>query len=209
MAPVRLRAPQARRDLRLAHRSLPLRPACSRHRAGELACEIPLIVSQPPEALAPVAAQFGVPYRVFPIAPTPRPRRRRSRSQLLARERDRPGRARALHADPLAAVRRALRTAGSSTSTTRSCPRSCGGKPYHQAHERGVKLIGATAHYATKRPRRGPDHRAGRDPRLAPRHGRRPRAQGPRRGANVLARAVRWHLEDRVLVYGNKTVVFS
>ena len=77
-------------------------------------------------------------------------------------------------------VRRALPATASSTSTTRSCRRSSAASPYHQAYERGVKLIGATAHYATTRPRRGPDHRAGRDPRLAPRLGRRPGAQGPR-----------------------------
>ena len=52
--------------------------------------------------------------------------------------------------------------AGRSTSTTRSCPSFKGAKPYHQAHARGVKLIGATAHYVTAGPRRGTDHRAGR-----------------------------------------------
>jgi formyltetrahydrofolate deformylase len=88
-------------------------------------------------------------------------------------------------------------------------PAFSGGRPYHQAHERGVKLIGATAHYATvdldERPIIEQDvirashrdsveelTRKGRDVERA-----------------VLSRAVRWHLEDRVLVHGNKTVVFS
>ena len=88
-------------------------------------------------------------------------------------------------------------------------PAFVGGRPYHQAHERGVKLIGATAHYATEDLDEGPiieqdviraSHRDSVDD-LA------------RKGRDleriVLARAVRWHLEDRVLVYGNKTVVFS
>ena len=87
-------------------------------------------------------------------------------------------------------------------------PSFAGARPYHQAHARGVKLIGATCHYATADLDAGPiieqdvirvDHgdtvpdmvRRGRDiERL------------------VLARGLRWHLEDRVLVHGNKTVVF-
>ena len=88
-------------------------------------------------------------------------------------------------------------------------PAFVGGKPYHQAYERGVKLIGATAHYATLRLDEGPiieqdvvraSHRDSVED-LA------------RKGRDlekvVLARAVRSHLEDRVLVYGNKTVVFD
>jgi formyltetrahydrofolate deformylase len=88
-------------------------------------------------------------------------------------------------------------------------PAFVGGKPYHQAYERGVKLIGATAHYATLNLDEGPiieqdvvrsSHRDSVED-LA------------RKGRDlekvVLARAVRLHLEDRVLVYGNKTVVFD
>ena len=58
-----------------------------------------------------------------------------------------------------------------------------GAKPYHQAHERGVKLIGATAHYVTQRSRRGADHRPGRRAHQPPRHARRSRPQGPRHRA--------------------------
>jgi formyltetrahydrofolate deformylase len=88
-------------------------------------------------------------------------------------------------------------------------PAFAGGKPYHQAAERGVKLIGATAHYATASLDEGPiieqdvirtTHkdsvrdliRKGRDVER-----------------NVLGRAVRWHLEHRVLVHQNRTVVFE
>lgn len=87
-------------------------------------------------------------------------------------------------------------------------PSFMGAKPYHQAHARGVKLIGATCHYVTSDLDEGPiieqdviriDHsdqpndlvRYGKDIEKA-----------------VLARGLRYHLEDRVLVYGNKTVVF-
>ena len=88
-------------------------------------------------------------------------------------------------------------------------PAFAGGRPYHQAHARGVKLIGATAHYATRDLDEGPiihqdvarvTHRHGVDDLV-------------RKGRDlerlVLAQAVRWHLENRVLVYGNKTVVFD
>ena len=84
-----------------------------------------------------------------------------------------------------------------------------GARPYHQAHERGVKLIGATAHYVTADLDEGPiieqdvERISHRDtPADLIRKGR----DIERR---VLARAVRWRLEDRVLLNGRKTVVFT
>lgn len=88
-------------------------------------------------------------------------------------------------------------------------PSFAGAKPYHQAHERGVKLIGATCHYVTQELDAGPiidqdviriSHRdlpedmvrLGRDVEKT-----------------VLSRGLRWHLEDKILVQGNKTVVFN
>jgi formyltetrahydrofolate deformylase len=88
-------------------------------------------------------------------------------------------------------------------------PAFAGGKPYHQAHARGVKLIGATAHYATRDLDEGPiihqdvarvTHRD--DVKELIRRGRDLEKR-------VLAQAVRWHLAGRVLAYGNKTVVFD
>ena len=88
-------------------------------------------------------------------------------------------------------------------------PAFAGGKPYHQAHARGVKLIGATAHYATRDLDEGPiihqdvarvTHRHGVDDLVR---------KGRDLEKTVLAQAVRWHLEGRVLVYGHKTVVFD
>jgi len=88
-------------------------------------------------------------------------------------------------------------------------PAFAGARPYHQAHERGVKIIGATAHYVTAQLDEGPiieqdvsrvSHRDG-------------VADLVRKGRDlekiVLARAVRYHLEHRVLTYANKTVVFD
>ena len=84
-----------------------------------------------------------------------------------------------------------------------------GAKPYHQAHERGVKLIGATAHYVTADLDEGPiieqdvarvDHSATVEDLTA---------QGRDTESQVLARAVKWHSEHRVLLNGHKTVIFK
>jgi formyltetrahydrofolate deformylase len=87
-------------------------------------------------------------------------------------------------------------------------PAFIGAAPYRKAHERGVKLIGATAHYVTADLDEGPiieqdvtrvSHRDG-------------VAELTRRGANierqVLSRAVRWHCQERVIRHGNHTIVF-
>ncbi len=88
-------------------------------------------------------------------------------------------------------------------------PAFIGGKPYHQAHERGVKLIGATAHYATADLDEGPIIEQD----VARCSHRDTVADLIRTGRDlekqVLARAVRVHLADRVLVHGKKTVVFA
>jgi formyltetrahydrofolate deformylase len=88
-------------------------------------------------------------------------------------------------------------------------PAFVGGKPYHQAYERGVKIIGATAHYATSKLDEGPIIEQG-----VVRCSHRDQVgdlirKGRDLEKTVLASAVRSHLDDRVLVYGNKTVVFD
>ena len=84
-----------------------------------------------------------------------------------------------------------------------------GAKPYHRAHARGVKIIGATAHYVTKDLDEGPII----EQEVARVNHQDSIADLIRKGKDlerlVLARAVRLHLQNRVLVYGNKTVVFS
>jgi len=178
-----------------------------RHRAGELACEIPLIVSNHP-VLEPVAAHFDIPFRVFPISKETKHEQEAREIELLQSS----------DIDLVVMARYMQVLTEQFTETFRHrvinihhsfLPAFIGGRPYHQAHARGVKLIGATAHYATKDLDEGPiieqdviraSHgdtiedlvRKGRDVERA-----------------VLSRAVRWHLDDRVLVYGNKTVVFS
>jgi len=88
-------------------------------------------------------------------------------------------------------------------------PAFAGARPYHQAHERGVKIIGATAHYATAVLDDGPIIQQ----EVAHVNHRHAVADLLRKGRDlekvVLAQAVRWHLEHRVLVYGRKTVVFD
>jgi len=88
-------------------------------------------------------------------------------------------------------------------------PAFSGGRPYHRAYERGVKLIGATAHYVTDALDQGPiieqdvvrvTHRHN-VPELV--------RMGREIERRVLARAVKLHLEDRILVHGNKTIVFD
>ena len=88
-------------------------------------------------------------------------------------------------------------------------PAFAGGKPYQQAYERGVKIIGATSHYVTENLDDGPiiaqdvikiSHRDSVDDIVM---------KGKDLERVVLARAVRLHLENRILVYGSKTVVFE
>ena len=88
-------------------------------------------------------------------------------------------------------------------------PAFAGGRPYHAAHDRGVKIVGATAHYVTEKLDEGPiieqdvirvSHRQGVDDLVR---------LGRDLEKIVLARAIYWHLHHRLLVYKNRTVVFS
>jgi len=88
-------------------------------------------------------------------------------------------------------------------------PAFVGADPYRQAYEKGVKLIGATAHYVTADLDQGPIieqdvHRVSHRHHVAEL-----RAIGQDVERSVLTRAVRWHLQNRVIVTGNKTVVFN
>jgi formyltetrahydrofolate deformylase len=178
-----------------------------RHRGGELDCDIPIIISNRPD-LKPVADQFGVPFRVVPKSTDNKPEAEHVERAILEE-----------HDIDLVVLARYMQILGPSFVGAWErriinihhsfLPAFIGGHPYQQAHRRGVKLIGATAHYATATLDEGPiieqdvvrcTHkdtvedltRKGRD-----------------LEKTVLARAVRWHLEDRVLVYANKTIVFT
>src|SRR5687767_14604179 len=178
-----------------------------RHRAGELRCEMVLIVSNHAE-LEPVAAQFSVPFHVHPIDKSNKREQETQIAELLER-----------HEVDLVVLARYMQILSEPFVQAFSSriinihhsflPAFVGGKPYHQAYQRGVKLIGATAHYATAVLDEGPiieqdvvrcSHRDSVEDLV-------------RKGRDlekvVLARAVRSHLDDRILVYGNKTVVFD
>jgi formyltetrahydrofolate deformylase len=178
-----------------------------RHRAGELVCDIPLIISNH-EDLRPIATQFGVRYEVFPIAKETK-RAQEERELALLRE---------VGVD-LVVLARYMQVLSGALLGAMPCrvinihhsflPAFVGGKPYHQAFERGVKLVGATAHYATTDLDEGPiihqgvvacSHRDSIDDLLR---------KGRDLERTVLAHAVRCHLEDRIAVYDNKTVVFA
>ncbi len=178
-----------------------------RHRAGELPCEIPLVVSNHPD-LKHVADQFGIEYRVFPITRENK-RDQEDQEQVLLRERE-------IDLVVLARYMQVLSDAFIDAWAGRIInihhsflPAFIGGRPYHQAYARGVKLVGATAHYATADLDEGPIL----DQDVIRCSHRDAVADLVRKGRDVeksvLARAVRWHLEHRVLVYGNKTVVFG
>ncbi len=177
-----------------------------RHRAGELVCDIPLIVSNH-EDLRPIADHFGIDFQVFPIDAETK-REQEAREMALLRDRE-------IDVIVLARYMQILTSAFVAAYPARIInihhsflPAFVGGKPYHQAHGRGVKLIGATAHYVTSTLDEGPiieqdvirtSHRDDLEDLVC---------KGRDVERSVLSRAVRWHLEDRVLVYGNKTVVF-
>ncbi len=178
-----------------------------RHRAGELRCDIAMILSNHPD-LQPVAEWFGLPYHVFPITKETKAEQEKREMALIDEAQ--------VDLVVLARYMQVLsgdfvgRYPGRIINIHHSfLPAFMGGRPYHQAQARGVKLIGATAHYATTDLDEGPiieqdviraSHRD--EVKDLVRKGR-------DLERTVLARAVRWHLEDRVLVYDNKTVVFD
>ncbi len=177
-----------------------------RHRLGELRCEIALIVSNHPD-LAGIASQFGVAYHVFAIDRETKAAQEEREIELLEREQ--------IDLIVLARYMQVLSERFVSQFPERiinihhsTLPAFSGARPYHQAWERGVKRIGATAHYATADLDEGPiieqdvvgvSHRDTIDDLV-------------RKGRDVermvLARAVRAHLEDRIIALGRRTVVF-
>ena len=178
-----------------------------RHRSGELHCEIPLIVSNHRD-LESVADHFGIPFHVYPISAENKVEQERQEISLLEE-----------HDIDLVVLARYIQIlTGDFISLYPDAiinihhsflPAFSGGRPYHQASERGVKLIGATAHYATVDLDEGPiiEQDVIRTSHRDEIRGLTLKGRDVER--TVLSRAVRWHLEDRVLVYDNKTVVFA
>ena len=176
-----------------------------RARREELDLDVGLVISNHAELAEQVRA-FGVPYVHIPVTPETKPAAERRQIELLAGNFDLVVLARymqILSSDFLEAVGVPVINIHHSF-----LPAFAGAAPYERAKERGVKLIGATAHYATEELDEGPiieqdvvrvTHRSS-------------AAELERRGADVertvLARAVQWHCEDRVLRDGERTVVF-
>mmetsp|Transcript_13968 Transcript_13968/g.28525 ORF Transcript_13968/g.28525 Transcript_13968/m.28525 type:complete len:197 (-) Transcript_13968:279-869(-) len=178
-----------------------------RHRAGELPCNIEHIISNHDD-LRPVADTFGVPYSVFPVTKETKSDQEQKQVQLLTEKN--------IDLVVLARYMQVLSPHFCNSYPNRIInihhsflPAFMGASPYHRAHERGVKLIGATAHYATVDLDEGPiieqditrvSHRD--DVKDLVRKGR-------TLEKNVLVSAVKAHLEDRILVHKNKCIVFG
>jgi formyltetrahydrofolate deformylase len=183
-----------------------------RHKSGELRCNIPIIISNHPD-LGHISTQFGIEFVHLPVASAARAgaskEEQEAQIEAILQERsiDLVVLARYMQIfSPGFCARNWRRTINIHHSFL---PAFEGAKPYHRAHERGVKIIGATAHYATSELDAGPiieqditriTHRD--MPRDMIRKGRDLERL-------VLARAVRSHLQLRVLVHNNKTVVFE
>ena len=178
-----------------------------RWRTGELLCEIPLIVSNHRD-VEKLAGFYGIPYEYVPVTAGTRGEAETKELELLE--------SKGVELVVLARYMQVLspgfvgRYPAAIINVHHSfLPAFTGAKPYHAAHARGVKLIGATSHYVTDLLDDGPiieqdvariSHRDQVEDLVA---------RGRDLERIVLSRAVRWHLDRRILCYGNKTVVFD
>ena len=179
----------------------------ARWKMGEFQAEIPLVISNHDD-LASIAGDFGVEYRRYEIGPQTKAAAEQEIVALLEDERI-----------DLVVLARYMQVVGEEFAGRYRnkiinihhsfLPAFAGARPYHQAHERGVKVIGATAHYVTPELDQGPiiaqdvaqvSHRDS-VPDLV--------RKGRDLEKTVLARAIDLHLRQRIVVYGNKTVVFD
>jgi formyltetrahydrofolate deformylase len=177
-----------------------------RWQAGEIKAEIPLIISNH-QKLRRIAAQFGLDFYYIPITQEKKLEQEAQQLELLQQYRiDLVVLAKYMQILSPEFIARFPRIINIHHSFL---PAFTGAKPYHQAYERGVKIIGATAHYVTENLDEGPiieqdvikiNHRDTVADLIR---------QGKDLERIVLAKAVRVHLQNRVLVYGNRTVVFS
>jgi formyltetrahydrofolate deformylase len=178
-----------------------------RWRAGELDCEIPVIVSNH-RTVESLAVFYGVPFEYVPVTAQTRAEAEGRQLELLVE-----------HDVELVVLARYMQILSPKFVSQYPAaiinvhhsflPAFTGARPYHAAHTRGVKLIGATSHYVTEALDDGPiieqdvtriSHRDQVEDLVA---------RGRDLERMVLSRAVRWHLDRRILCYGNKTVVFD
>ncbi len=178
-----------------------------RWRMGELRMEIAAIISNHAD-LAPLAAAAGVPFHHLPVDKANRAEQERRIVELI----DSTGSELVVLARYMQILSPALCASleGRAINIHHSfLPGFKGAKPYHQAHARGVKLIGATAHYVTTDLDEGPIIEQVVE---RVKHSHRPEdllAVGRDMECLALARAVRYHIEQRVFLNGNKTVVLG
>jgi formyltetrahydrofolate deformylase len=178
-----------------------------RRQAGQLAIDVPAVVSNHDD-MRSFTEWCGVPYHHLPVSAA---NRVVQENQILGLVRE--------HDVDLVVLARYMQILSPelSAALTGRCinihhsflPGFKGAKPYHQAHARGVKIIGATAHYVTSDLDEGPIIEQ--DTRRVS-HARTPDELieiGQEVERSVLTRAVRWHLEDRIFVSGSRTVVFD
>jgi formyltetrahydrofolate deformylase len=177
-----------------------------RHQSGELACDISLIISNHADN-RPLADFYKIPYAVVAVTKDNKHEAEQRIQQLIDEHRpDFMVLARYMQILSNDFVKRYPQRIINIHHSF--LPAFVGARPYHQAFQRGVKLIGATSHYVTEVLDDGPiieqdvvrvSHRDTVEDLI-------------RKGRDlekvVLSRAVRWHVENRVLLYGNKTVVF-
>jgi formyltetrahydrofolate deformylase len=178
-----------------------------RWRTGELVCEIPLIVSNH-RAVENLAAYYRVPFEHVPVTAETRAAAE-ARQVALLEQNEIELVILARYMQILSPAFVARYPAGVINVHHSFLPAFTGARPYHAAHARGVKLIGATSHYVTEVLDDGPiieqdvariSHRDQVEDLVA---------RGRDLERMVLSRAVRWHLDRRILCYGNKTVVFD
>lgn len=178
-----------------------------RHQSGELPCEFPLIISNHRSASA-VAEFYGIPFQMIPVTADTKRTAEEEQVRLLSQH--------GVEAVVLARYMQILSPGFVARYPNRVInvhhsflPAFVGARPYHQAFERGVKLIGATSHYVSEVLDDGPiieqdvarvSHRDQLDDLIE---------KGRDLERMVLSRALRWHLDHRILCYGNKTVVFD
>ena len=178
-----------------------------RHQTGELRCVIPLVVSNHPDA-GPVTRFYGVEFHHIAVSGSDKAEAERAQLELLNQ-----------HEISLVVLARYMQILSAdfvSRYPSRIInvhhsflPAFVGSRPYHAAYKRGVKLVGASSHYATAVLDEGPiieqdvtriSHRD-------------QVADIVEKGKDleriVLSRALKWHLERRILCYGNKTVIFD
>jgi len=179
-----------------------------RRHSGELACEIPLVISNHDDVRR-WTDFYKIPLHVVPVTKDNKSAAERQELELL-----RP------HGIDLIVLARYMQVLSSDFIRQfpphhiinihhSFLPAFVGGKPHHQAFERGVKLVGATSHYVTEVLDDGPiieqdvvriSHRDTLEDLIQ---------KGRDLEKVVLSRAVRWHIENRILLYGNKTVIFD